>query len=272
VIFGVVLAVIIVAATPMKIDLDRILTLGKRADVHRVDPALRSQTFESWMRELTGPGSVIEWDVNDCGEGPSEPPRPICLSADAHLAKGGRLFVSLLVADDSVGFAEPAALFYAAIDSVGPHVDVVKLSALPSALAHAHEEQHRLERVVPRPLDERSAIDSVRRTPANRFDRTLPPSSLDVWLSSFVSGGFQWTVEGCQRRGVGDAWAYVVGRLDDPRVSVVIAVRVGTCDRGVIGTPSIGYVSVYDKRQAHRSIHNVGLAALPQELAAIARE
>src|SRR5262249_24616837 len=67
------------------VDMDRILEQGKRADVHRVDPALPRMAFSSWIGRVAGPRATIIWYWNDCDEGASEDPSPICISADAYL-------------------------------------------------------------------------------------------------------------------------------------------------------------------------------------------
>lgn len=260
----------VASVTSAAVDPDRLVVLGKRTNVHRIDPALPNQTLETWLRRVVGGNAVVEWEVNDCGEGP-DPTGPACVEVNVYLAAGGHVTVSLLAPDDSVGFRAPEDLGFAAIDSVGPHVDVRRLSALPRALASARTLARELSARPPHRLEPVAAIDSVRRLSAMRLDRALPAMAFDAWLTALAPAGaeIEWLVEGCDHSPVGDEWAYVIGKIESANLSASIRVRVGTCFYGIFGRPVADSASVYDKRPGHIGIRKVALPALAARLRTI---
>jgi len=72
----------------MQVDEERIITPIRRLDVSKLDPSLPKKQFASWLAELFGPNSKINWEINDCGEqsgGRQDLGRdiPTCLQAEA---------------------------------------------------------------------------------------------------------------------------------------------------------------------------------------------
>ena len=61
----------------------------KGLDASRLDPQLPKVPFKKWLADISGPGAVTSWDVNDCGEQPGFPEPgwdyPVCVEAEVSM-------------------------------------------------------------------------------------------------------------------------------------------------------------------------------------------
>ena len=120
----------------------KVVETAKQTNVQQIEKTLPDKSFDSWLRDLIGPGRQISWEVNDCGEQSGNPEVdkdrdfPMCVSAVIDLGNKHKLDVMLVVGTFKTGIHDgPASFFLAAIHSQNGKLDFLKsLSQLPEAI------------------------------------------------------------------------------------------------------------------------------------------
>ena len=104
-------------------------------DVFRLDPNLRKQSFDPWIRSLIG-NARQEWKIEDCGEQigvqsyDADP--PICGKLYSRLSDGRVLRVWIAIASHKTGMKAPPILWLAYFGVPGQELPAAKLSYLPT--------------------------------------------------------------------------------------------------------------------------------------------
>jgi hypothetical protein len=113
----------------------RMINYAKSVDVSRLDPNLRKQRFDPWIRSLIG-NARQEWKIEDCGhqigvQGYDADP-PICGKIYSQLADGRVLRVWIAIASHQTGMKAPPILWLAYFGVPGQELPAAKLSYLPT--------------------------------------------------------------------------------------------------------------------------------------------
>lgn len=76
---------------------DSLIAAAKGVSLSSLDSTLPALPFARWLSTLR-PGSAIEWEVNDCGEGGDGREAPTCVQAIIRLGGDSIAYASLIVA------------------------------------------------------------------------------------------------------------------------------------------------------------------------------
>lgn len=119
------------------------IAAARQTPASELDPKLPKQPLGSWLEKLVAP-SKIDWEVNDCGEQsgtPADEDRdfPMCVEANADLAGGRHVTVSIAVGTVKKGISGKPGVFFILLDEPGSdEKDVVHLSDLAARLQDRH--------------------------------------------------------------------------------------------------------------------------------------
>jgi hypothetical protein len=263
-----------------------VLAYGKRLDVSRIDPRLRSERYEAWLGRTLGRDATIAWSSDDCGEsGGGYENVPICITAEARLRPRGRVIISIAVGSAKSGLGGKPAVFFGGIEGLGPREDVATgdLPLLASKIRTAHAVGAELARRPDLPPDDDAWIRQVQRMPAARLVPGFPgDAAFGDWVAARAGSRakVEWFVEGCGHRGHhggppvdltgdNDEWAFVDAAFEDSDVHVLTHVRVGSCRKGMWGNAVASAAQLHDKRPGHAHIDEVPLDVLETKLSAI---
>ena len=86
---------------------DSLIVAAKRVSLSSLDSTLPALPFARWLSTLR-PGSAIEWEVNDCGEGGDGREAPTCVQAILRLGGDSTAHARLIVAGIDGKSSEPA--------------------------------------------------------------------------------------------------------------------------------------------------------------------
>jgi hypothetical protein len=281
--FAVMLLALAAGTAPSQGD---VLAYGKRLNVNRIDSHLGSERYQAWLGRTLGPDATITWSSDDCGEGGGATDDvPLCITAEAQLRPRGRVIISIAVGSAKVGLGGKPALFFGMIEGLGPResIEPGDLSLLASKVRTAQAFSAELSRRPDLPPDDDGWIREIQRMPAARLvPRLAGDTAFGDWITSRAGprAKVEWFIQGCGHRGrhggppvdlTGDKdeWASVDVKFEDPDVSVLTQVRVGTCRKGMLGKPVVSEVQLYDKRPGHIHIEIVSLDVLETKLRAI---
>ena len=94
-----------------------VIAHARRADVHDLDVALRSQTLDRWLARALGPRGSLRWEANDCGEQTGNPANtpvdfPVCAEAVIALSDGREAGLSLAVGTAQKGVSGQPKVWY----------------------------------------------------------------------------------------------------------------------------------------------------------------
>lgn len=109
----------------------------------RLDPALPKDPFLSWLKDLVGASSKIEWEMNDCGTLTGVPwvdqerDTPVCMEANVMLTGQGILGIAVFVGTEKVGLTKSPRVANIYIETDGDVVYFKSLSELEKALKAA---------------------------------------------------------------------------------------------------------------------------------------
>jgi hypothetical protein len=263
-----------------------VLAYGKRLNVNRIDSHLASERYQAWLGRTLGPDATITWSSDDCGEGGSDTEDvPLCVTAEAQLRPRGRVIISIAVGSAKAGLGGKPALFFGMIEGLGPRESIAPgdLPLLASKVRTAQEFSADLSRRPDLPPDDAAWIREIQRMPAARLvPRLAGDTAFGDWITSRAGPRtkVEWFIQGCGYRerhggppvdltGDKDEWALVDVKFEDPDVSVLTQVRVGTCRKGMLGKAVVSWVQLYDKRPGHIHIEIVSLDVLETKLRAI---
>jgi len=267
--FAMILLSVAAGIEPSEAD---VLAYGKRLNVNQIDSRLGSERYQAWLGRTLGPGTTITWSSGDCGEGGGDN-SPLCIDAEAHLRPRGRVIISIAVGSVQRGLGGKPALFFGAIEGLGPSesIETGELPLLASKVRAAQALSAELSQRPDLPMDDDAWIRHVRQMPAARL---VPGPSTDTSFGDWVAARagsrakVKWSIEGCGSRvdltGDRDEWAFVNAKLVEPDAEVLMHVRVGTCRKGIVGNAIAEAARLYDKRR-HR-IDLVSLDALEARL------
>jgi hypothetical protein len=113
---------------------------AQRADVSKLDRNLPSQRFADWLAEIVGPGAIIKWEVNDCGERTGseadlQRDLPFCVEADATLPDGRKVVLVMAAGTEKKGLSKrPGGFYYSAVEQGEEAHTFRNLSELPTIL------------------------------------------------------------------------------------------------------------------------------------------
>jgi hypothetical protein len=118
------------------------LAYARRLPVIRLDPQLRREPFEPWLRKVVGPTARLSWSVNDCGEQTGTPADrgrdfPMCAEVTATRRDGVTVTIAIQVGSFKRGVTGSPALRSVALQRGADVVDVSTLRELPLRLARA---------------------------------------------------------------------------------------------------------------------------------------
>ena len=131
------------AQPPTSPEDEKAIATARQIPASEVDPKLPKQALGSWLEKLVAP-SKIDWEVNDCGEQsgtPADEDRdfPMCVEANADLAGGRHVTVSIAVGTVKKGISGKPGVFFILLDEPGSdEKDVVHLSDLAARLQDRH--------------------------------------------------------------------------------------------------------------------------------------
>ena len=117
----------------------RALLSAQKISVSELDSALPSSPFADWFRQLVGPQAGVNWQLNECGEQPSEllaeRRDPLaCAEVDALLPDGRKVVVMIEVGTFNKGIAGAPSFSHAAIEQQGELFRVRRLRDLSEGL------------------------------------------------------------------------------------------------------------------------------------------
>lgn len=117
---GAALFALLLAGTPFlaaQVTQDEAVAYVQKTPSLSLDPALPKQEFALWLAQLLGPEAETSWEMDDCGEQTGDPAidsnrdMPVCVSANAALADGRRILISILVGTAEKGFVGKPAVY-----------------------------------------------------------------------------------------------------------------------------------------------------------------
>ena len=119
----------------------RAVGLAQRTAVNRLDRALTSrQPLAVWFRQLVGPETSVQWEVNDCGEATGTSADmgrnlPICVQAIASLTDKREVSISIAVGTEKKGMFRSARFRDAYVNKGNARVELASsLSELAALL------------------------------------------------------------------------------------------------------------------------------------------
>jgi hypothetical protein len=281
--FGVILLALGLVHEPT---FPEVVAYGRALDVSRIDSRLGSGRYDAWLAKTLGPDTTITWDSDACGEGGKGYGNvPVCVTVEATLRPRGRVVISIEVGSARGGLGREPTLYFGMIEGLGPREPVEAgemphlASKIRTAQAHA-DEMSRLPDVSP---DDDGWIRQVQRTPAARL---VAHASRGVafgdWVAAHANLGskVEWFVEGCGPRGRHDGprvnltgdkdeWAFVAADFETPDVHVLARVKVGTCRKGMLGSPTAVKARLRDKQPHYADTEEVSLDALEAGIIAV---
>ena len=255
----------------------RLIAYAKHIPCRQLDPALPAIALETWLRSVVGPAARITWETDDCGEGGGgETVLPICVAATSHLVPQGEVSVSVGVGRTDTMAIGPPEYWWGTIERLGPTVLLQAspsghaLSRLPEALREARHTAARLAGLPDRRLTLSQAVEAVSKLPARRLSPTLPEVPFGEWLRSIAGNdSIAWDLWNCEHQRIGgglDEWADLDISVKDSLTWAIIELRVGTCAKGLVGTPVVRSVSVTSRKPGHIGRRTLPLDELPSLL------
>lgn len=117
----------------------KIIAYTKNLEVSEIDPHLPKQKLANWLSETLGPGAIIKWEVNDCGEqtGTSadrDRDLPFCAGIDAKLPDGRSVEIAVAVGTEKKGLTRQSGTYVIYITDGGQVHSIGGLHQLPAAL------------------------------------------------------------------------------------------------------------------------------------------
>ena len=106
----------------------------------RLDPALPKDPFLSWLKDLLGASSKIEWEMNDCGTLTGVPwvdqdrDVPVCMEATVMLTDQRLLGIAVFVGTEKKGLTKSPRVANIYVETDGDVVYFKSLSELETAL------------------------------------------------------------------------------------------------------------------------------------------
>jgi len=107
----------------------------------KLDPKLPARPFESWLKDVLGPGSALKWEMNDCGEQTGDPKLdadrdfPTCVEVDGENPHGdAKVVVFIAVGSVNKGIAGRPQLWFASIEFPNRLLIPDQLRCLPAIL------------------------------------------------------------------------------------------------------------------------------------------
>ena len=165
--------------SPVPSDAD-LVRYAKRIDVRGLDSSLGSRRLEDWL--LSGPPHLktLEWQKSDCDIKPDGPePRegwPLCVKVIMRRSEAPGWLV-LMIGTTKAGIQGPPRLRYGVLirktaTTLGPFVDVGRLSNLPQVISHVEREDRRAADRQPEDILWLYRLDPRTETSARDRDRT----------------------------------------------------------------------------------------------------
>lgn len=109
-------------AQPLERD-KKLIAYTQNLNVSKLDPTLPEQRFENWFKSIVGKDTVINWEINDCGEqtgmandGSSVNP-PLCAEVNAELADSRQISISILVGSHKRGIKGKPTVWMMFVDN-----------------------------------------------------------------------------------------------------------------------------------------------------------
>jgi hypothetical protein len=137
-------AVLAITGTALaQVSADAAIGLIDDIPASRLDPALPKDPFLSWLKDLLGPSTKIEWEMNDCGTLTGVPwvdqerDIPVCMEANVVLNDQQMLGIAVFVGTEKKGLTKSPRVANIYIESDGDVVYFKSLSELEAALKTA---------------------------------------------------------------------------------------------------------------------------------------
>jgi hypothetical protein len=98
----------------------KFIEAAKRTSARRLDARLPRISVSRWLDGLAAPGTLVAWEVNDCGEATGSPADtardlPVCAEADLSLRDGRRVSLAMDAGTMRRGVVPPAGFFWATV-------------------------------------------------------------------------------------------------------------------------------------------------------------
>jgi len=255
---------------------DSIISYLKKKNVSNIDSQLASMPYETWIRETLGPNAKISWEINDCGEGGDRPgPFPMCVTALGKLSECGTVSISVVVGSSDKGLNGEPAVWYIYVDGVGPSREIKSLHQLQDHLTTVEKYKYTAASYSSKPLEERTAVSFAKKIDI----RTFLPSQVKLpflnWFEAMAGpqSTVTWKLEGCDQvavsmnlTGCHDYRACVYAGIANLNEDITVSIDVGTYRQGLTASPSVDYVSIYNKRRAYHGITKITIGELPAKV------
>ncbi|MEK6301163.1 MAG: hypothetical protein AABO41_10615 [Acidobacteriota bacterium] len=99
----------------LQVNQDETIARVKHLDVSKLDAHLKKQEFATWLADILGSGSILSWEINDCGEqtgGRQDVDRdiPTCVQAEATVAGEWNVVIMIQIGTIKTGPLTKAVL------------------------------------------------------------------------------------------------------------------------------------------------------------------
>jgi hypothetical protein len=135
-------AMVVLLCRPVSAQISADVAIGVLDDlpVSKLDPALPQTPFLTWLKDLVGDSTYIQWEMNDCGTQTGIPfidderDLSVCMEASIVLPNQRNLGIAIFVGTEKKGLARSPSVANIYIETDGDVVYFKHLSQLQAAL------------------------------------------------------------------------------------------------------------------------------------------
>jgi hypothetical protein len=130
-----------------QISADEAIGLIDDLPVSRLDPALPKTPFLDWMKDLLGPATRVQWEMDDCGTLTGIPlvdqdrDLPVCMEASVVFSEKQTMGIAIFVGTEKTGLTKAPRVANIYIETDGDVRYFKRLSELQAALRPSKPKQ-----------------------------------------------------------------------------------------------------------------------------------